>query len=302
MKNTIIVDKNNFEKILENLKKDWVSKLHILSDFDRTLTKAFANGKKRPSIISALRDQNILWEEYSKKAYKLFDYYHAIEIDPTISLEEKKKQMTIWWQKHLKLIVDTRLTKDDIKKAIKYSKIVFRKWVKDFLKKLNKYDIPLIIISANGLGWDSILYFLEKEKVLFNNIDIISNRFIWDKKGFAIWYKNPVIHVFNKDETVLQEFPEIYTKIKTRKNVILLWDSLWDPHMIKWFKYNNLLKIWFLNNSLDSSCPHSNPHPLGEGIDSQLLEEYKKNYDVVITWDGEFDFVNDILKEIRKNY
>jgi ribosomal protein L23 len=35
--------------------------------------------------------------------------------------------MTIWWQKHLKLIVDNKLTKDDIKKAVKYSNIIFRK-------------------------------------------------------------------------------------------------------------------------------------------------------------------------------
>jgi ribosomal protein L23 len=42
-------------------------------------------------------------------------------------LKEKKEQMTIWWQKHLKLIVDSKLTKDDIKKAVKGSDIVFRK-------------------------------------------------------------------------------------------------------------------------------------------------------------------------------
>jgi hypothetical protein len=31
-----------------------------------------------------------------------------------------------------------------------------------------------------------------------------------------------MIHVFNKDETVVKEFPEIFTKIKNKKNVILL--------------------------------------------------------------------------------
>jgi hypothetical protein len=116
---------------------------------------------------------------------------------------------------------------------------------------------------------------------LFDNIDIISNRFIWNEKWFAIWYKKPVIHVFNKDETVLKNFKDVYNKIKTRKNVILLWDSQWDPHMIKWFNYKNLLKIWFLNNE-----------------EEELLEEYKKIYDIIITWDWKFNFVNDILKDI----
>jgi hypothetical protein len=43
MKNIIIVNKNKYEKTLGNLKKDGVDKLHILSDFDRTLTKAFVD-------------------------------------------------------------------------------------------------------------------------------------------------------------------------------------------------------------------------------------------------------------------
>jgi len=48
--------------------------------------------------------------------------------------------------------------------------------------------------------------------------------------------------------------------------------------MIEWFDYDNLLKIWFLNDNID-----------------ELLEEYKKNYDVVIVWDGDFEFINEIL-------
>ncbi|NCO31405.1 hypothetical protein GW891_00840 [bacterium] len=30
------------------------------------------------------------------------------------------------------------------------------------------------------------------------------------------------MHVFNKDETVLKSFPDIFNEIKSRKNVILL--------------------------------------------------------------------------------
>jgi 5'-nucleotidase len=64
--------------------------------------------------------------------------------------------------------------------------------------------------------------YLEKNKVFYDNIFVISNEFIWDKNGYFIDYKEPVIHTFNKDETVLKEFPEIFEKIQNRKNVILL--------------------------------------------------------------------------------
>jgi hypothetical protein len=77
----------------------------------------------------------------------------------------------------------------------------------------------------------------------------------------------------------LKENPKIYNKIENRKNVILLWDSLWDHHMIDWFEYKNLIKIWFLNDKED-----------------ELLESYKEIYDIVLTWDNEGEILNDLIK------
>jgi len=283
MENIIISDKNKYEEIIRNISAWGFPNLHILSDFDKTLTKEFIDWEKRPSLISVLRRQNILWEEYSKKAYELFDFYNPIEIDPNIDIEEKKIQMTIWWEKHLDLLVHSWLKRQDIDKAINSGIIKFREGVKDFLGKMQIENVPVIIISANGLWSDSNYLFLEQNWVDISNIKIISNSFIWDKNWLSIWYNKPVIHVFNKDETVLKSFPDIYDSIVSRKNVILLWDSLGDPGMIEWFDYDNLLKIWFLNDNID-----------------ELLEEYKKVYDIVIVWDGEFDFVNEIIWAIKK--
>jgi 5'-nucleotidase len=62
------------------IKKDGYQKLHVLSDFDRTLTYGTVDGKKTPSIISMLRDGNHLAKGYAEKANKLFEKYHSIEI------------------------------------------------------------------------------------------------------------------------------------------------------------------------------------------------------------------------------
>jgi len=284
MKKNIIYNEVNIDKIIQNLKKDWLENIHILADFDRTLTKAFVDWETRSSLISVLRSEWILWEEYSKKAYDLFDKYHPIEVDPNIDLEEKKKQMQIWWEKHLDLLVETWLKKQDIEKAVDLWKVEFRVGIKEFVKKLQENNIPLVIISANWLWAESIEYFFKRNNLSLDNIFIISNSFIYDENRYAVDYKKPVIHTFNKDETVLTEFPEIYQKIKNKKNVILLWDSLGDPNMIDWFDYDNLIKIWFFNNS-----------------DEKWLEDYKKLYDVVILWDWTFNFINNLLNKIKND-
>jgi 5'-nucleotidase len=278
MQNTIFSNEKYTKNIIEKIKADWVNKLHILADFDRTMTKAFSWWKLRSSLISVLRSEWYLSEEYSRKAYELFDYYNPIEINPAIPLEEKKEQMTIWWNKHLSLLVDSGIHKRDIENVISSWVIDLRPWIRDFLWVLKEHNIPIIIISANWLWTDSIKMYLEKEWVMSDNIKIISNEFYWDENWNAVWYDERVIHVFNKDETVLKDFVEIHDLIKDRTNVILLWDSLWDPGMIEGFEYENLLKIWFFNEK-----------------EEEHLDEYKKAYDVILTWDNDWDFIPKIL-------
>ncbi len=283
MRKIIYSDKKDFLNKIENIKKDWIEKLHILTDFDRTLTKAFSSSEnKRWKLVSVFKE-NSLWfsKDFCKLEQEIYNKYYPLEKNPDLSLEKKNKYMVEWWTKIFELFISFWLTKEKIKNSVLNSKIDFRDWVEYFCKNLDKNNIPLIVISASWLGDFWVKYFFEKQKINFKNIEIISNAFIWDNSWKAIWYKKPIIHSFNKSETVLKNNKEIYSKIENRKNVILLWDSLWDHHMIDWFNYINLIKIWFLNDNED-----------------KLLEEYKKRYDISITWDWDFSFINNILKEI----
>ena len=283
MKNNIIYsNKELFTKKLDRIKKDWKNRLHILSDFDRTLTKCFINWKSRPSIISAMREWDYLWNIYPKKAHELFNHYNSIELDPNIEIKEKKEKMQEWWSRHLDLLVKSWLNKNNIIEVIESWMIELREWMNKFLKLINSNKVPLIIISANWLWWDFIKLYLEKKKILNNYIFIISNEFIWDENDFAKWYKSAIIHTFNKSETVLKDNKEIYKEIENKKNVILIWDSLWDPNMIDWFEYENLVKIGFLNHD-----------------EEKLLSKYKEVYDIIITWDWDFSIINEILESIK---
>jgi len=156
----------------------------------------------------------------------------------------------------------------------------FRAWCGGFFDSLKDKKIPLLILSASGLGYDSIYYCLKHENKLYDNIDIISNDFVRDEDGKAIGVRQPVIHSFNKDETVVKNFP-IYEDIKERKNILLLGDGLWDAQMADGFDYENIIKIWFLNNDSPDN-----------------REKFSETFDLIILDDGDMDEVNKIIKQI----
>jgi HAD superfamily hydrolase (TIGR01544 family) len=281
MENVIISNKEYFEKLKQKIISGGADKFHVVADFDRTLTKASVKGKSIPSIISVLRNENYLSEEYSKKANALASKYHPIEIDPKIPLSEKKKYMEEWWKNHFELLIESELNKRNLGRIINEGNVEFREGAEDFLDLLHEKKIPLVILSSSGVG-DLIPMYLEKHGKLYNNIHIISNLYKWDKQGNAIDIKKPIIHVFNKDETSVKNHPRIYKEVKERKNVLLLGDSLGDLGMICGFDYKNLLKIGFLNEEIERD-----------------LEEYKKNFDVVITNDSDMGYVNELIRKIN---
>jgi hypothetical protein len=57
MNNIIYSDKDIFSKKLEYLKKQGLNSLYVVSDFDRTLTKAYIENEAVPSLISILRSE-----------------------------------------------------------------------------------------------------------------------------------------------------------------------------------------------------------------------------------------------------
>ena len=77
--NVIITNKEKFNRLEETFKKEGIDKIHILSDFDRTLTYCFVNSERRPSLISILRDEDYISDGYTKEAKELYHFYEKIE-------------------------------------------------------------------------------------------------------------------------------------------------------------------------------------------------------------------------------
>ena len=289
MKNIFIENQESYDAIVDTIRLEWADNVHVLADFDKTLTKAFVQGKSSPSLIALLRnDKTILWEAYAKKAHALYDHYNKIEEDPALSTEEKIPFMTEWWQKHQDLLVKSGLTKQHIEDAINSGYLYFREGIETFLSILSQKNIPLVIMSANWIGGDSIRMFFEKHNVMTPNIHIISNELEFDHMWVTCGFSKKVIHSFNKSETSIMDYPEAYESIKDRRNVILMWDSLGDPDMANHAWLNTILKFWFFNAQSLSDINKS----------SELFSKYTSLYDALLLWNSDLSFINELLKEI----
>jgi len=274
----IITNPKEYEIKKQKLINGGAQKLHIVTDFDKTLSKAFDGDKKIHTVIAQIREGKYLSTEYTNAAYALHAKYYPIETNPNMSIEEKKPLMEEWWGTHIKTIAANGMNKKIVKDIAK-KRIILREGTKEFFKEANKNKVPILILSA-ALG-DVIDEILKFNKIQSKNIHTISNYFEFDKKGNVLGYKGKIIHCMNKNENEIENTKH-YSKIKNRKNILLLGDSLDDLNMTEGIKYDNILKVGFLNDKIEDNLP-----------------AYKKAYDVIILNDGTMNFVKELIKEIK---
>lgn len=266
----------NEEKIIEG----GFDNLLVVTDFDRTLTQAFVDGKVT-ALISTMVREKIFDDDYNEKAKKAYEHYRPIEIDESLSLEYRSQKMQEWWEYMTSVLIDKGLSKEKLMQAMKKSHSILRKGVIQFLTSLNKHNVPVIILSANGLGTYSVQFFLDEHKLNYDNIHLLGNEFIWDEKGVAIDYQKPLVHVFNKTFELIRN-STFYPNISRRKNIIAMGDNISDLEMIKGCEYEIALKVGFLNEEVE-----------------KLRLAYQQNFDVVIENDGSFDYLNQVLEKMR---
>lgn len=278
MENIIIRNHEELNKKITIIKQDGLLDLHIISDFDRTLTKCCIEGKRTPSTPALVREGRYLSKEYVKKAFELHDIYRPFEILTKISEQKKNEKMIEWWTLHFKLLVDSGFNRKVINDIIAKKKMQMRQGSDEFFKLLSENKIPLLIFSA-GMG-DIIKEYLEYEDMMKDNVFLISNFFTFDEYGKANGYRVPLIHSLNKNEVAIKD-TEYYYKVKNRKNVILLGDLLEDIQMSEGIEHDCIIRIGFLNENVEES-----------------IEAFSEKFDIVILNDITMDYVNELLKKI----
>src|SRR3989339_642836 len=169
-KNIIIANPEELERKKEAIRRGGAKKLHVLADFDRTLTHNTFDGQKKASLIAILREENCLTPDYPEKALALRDKYMPIELDLSIPLPERKKAMDEWWTKMFDLLRESKLNVKDLETVVSSGKINLRRGVEDFMDYLHSFQIPFVIMSASGIGEEVIEIFLNKRGKFFENV------------------------------------------------------------------------------------------------------------------------------------
>ncbi|KAJ1552683.1 hypothetical protein HK096_010816 [Nowakowskiella sp. JEL0078] len=249
--------------------------LHVISDFDMTITKYWVNGERNISTHSVLT-KNIRLPEY---VCNLFMKYYPIEISNSISIEEKTVAMVEWWEQAHKKLIDLNITEKDIAEIVAETPISFRDETSRLIRICCEGKIPLLVFSA-GIS-DVILQILKQANLYTSNMDVISNKMHFNETtGFCDNFLPPLIHVFNKNEASIQGTNHV-DSVKHRKCVILLGDSTGDLKMSHGFEKEMELTIGFLSHDVE-----------------QKIEIYKNAFDVVLLNDTSFDFVNQLISAV----
>ncbi|XP_006032832.1 7-methylguanosine phosphate-specific 5'-nucleotidase isoform X3 [Alligator sinensis] len=263
--------------IISSIKKDGVNKLQVISDFDMTLSRFGWNGRRCPTSHNILDNSQVITEEGKKQLKDLLHYYYPIEIDPNRTLEEKCPLMVEWWTRAHDLLSQQKILKGDIAQIVKESEVMLRDGFNEFFDQLHKNNVPLFIFSA-GVG-DILEEIIRQANVFHPNINVVSNYMDFDDDGILRGFKRPLIHTYNKNNTVLNN-TEYFQQLSTKTSIILLGDSMGDLTMSDGVtNVKNILKIGFLNDKVE-----------------EHRGKYLESYDIVLERDETLDVVNGILR------
>lgn len=253
--------------------------MQVISDFDMTLTRFAYNGKRCPTCHNILDNSQLINEECKVKLAELLHTYYPIEIDSSRSIEEKLPLMVEWWTKAHTLMVQQRIRKDMLAKAVQESDVMLRDGYQLFFDHLQKCSIPLLIFSA-GIG-DILEEVIHQAGVFHPNIKVFSNYMDFDESGHLKAFKGELIHIYNKREGALLNMDH-FQELRSRHNVLLLGDSLGDLTMADGVQnMENILKIGFLNDKVE-----------------ERKQSYLSSYDIVLVKDETLEVANAILLHI----
>jgi len=244
-------------ELMKKIEKINNDNIHIVSDFDLTLT---APGSE--SSWSVFSKSGVLGRAFIDEADALVKRYHVLELDETIDFKKKFAYMDEWWQKEFSLFIKYGLTEELLEEALNKAPIFFRDGAKEFLKKMNENDVPVIIISG-GIG-NIIEKVLERNGCNFDNIHMLAN-FIEFEGAVATKLKGKMIHVLNKNEQALPSEVCQRLGLEARPNVILLGDMVGDASMTS-APAENVIRVGFLDQN-----------------EKENLEPFQKAFDVVCT-------------------
>eukprot|EP00826_Nyctotherus_ovalis_P062620 TRINITY_DN908_c0_g1_i6.p1 TRINITY_DN908_c0_g1~~TRINITY_DN908_c0_g1_i6.p1 ORF type:complete len:231 (-),score=79.24 TRINITY_DN908_c0_g1_i6:131-823(-) len=209
-----------------------------------------------------------------------------MELDPSLSKEEKQKHMDEWWSIVQSLIVRLGPTKTMIRRAVAMSRLYFRHKCPELLKTLGEAGLKLHVVSAGITG------------VVAESFDILQTQRGLNLDSTLVYVMTPEIHDAARDNAVIgfgkptvtsankhlcvdhKRYPEIHENT----NAILMGDLIEDYLIVKNLKLKEVIGIGFLN------VP-------GE-YKAEALDKFTSALDIVIGHDGNLACALEVVKSI----
>lgn len=251
--------------------------LHIVSDFDLTLTKGHVPGKASNTVNSQIREGNYLGEGYRRDSLELRKKYYPIEMDLSLPLEQKKQHMLEWTHGIHDQLRKHGLSRRMVVQIGRERPFVLREGVSELFRWSECRGVPMVIFSA-AVG-NLIEAALHHSGLLHRHVCIVSNFVEFDERGMMSGVKEPVVSMFNKTEALLRTTSYEHL-IEGRPNVLLLGDSMGDLEMATEESHEVVLSVGFLNGRRNHRA--------------QFLDAY----DVVVEEDTNLSFVAGLLQRV----
>nr|XP_022901555.1 7-methylguanosine phosphate-specific 5'-nucleotidase [Onthophagus taurus] len=275
-----IKDKAKVNLIINELVNGGQSKLQVILDFDRTITKQHDDGVPQVSSFAIFEKCPSLPDTYKMVVEALNMKYKPIEFDPKIPSAEKKKHMEDWWRLSKQNLAGLSVSYKEIEEVVRELKPTLRDCCIELFDLLKKNEIPILVFSA-GLG-QTVIAVLNYYNILHSNVKVVANFLKYNDQGIIQGFQDEtIINVFNKNESVLSG-TEYYEKLHDRVNAIVVGDSIGDANMFSGEQTGcNVLKIGFLYDHAEDN-----------------LEGYMKHFDIVLVDDQTMHVIHAILNHI----
>ncbi|KAM8713191.1 hypothetical protein ACLKA7_013493 [Drosophila subpalustris] len=271
------------EKIINEFVCGGPERMQFVSDFDYTITKQRTEDNE--AVLSSFGIFNTcksLPSYYKDETDKLFRKYRPIEIDPNIPIGEKVEYMIEWWTKSAELASGFAFDPIEIDQTASKFKRALRDRTHELFATLLRLDIPVLVFSA-GLG-NSVVSVLQQANIMHPNVKVVSN-FLQYRDGLLDGFQQPMIHTFNKNETVLNG-SEYYELVHTRDHIIVMGDSLGDADMANGVPASShILKIGFLFDHVEAN-----------------MDKYMNTFDIVLVDDQTMDVPRALLGLIEQRH
>lgn len=205
-----------------------LAKIHLVIDFDRTLTIGRNKSNEDITTWQALKEH--LPHTAFNRYYELFNKYRPLEIEGKLNIQGAET----WWKEVLSLFAERRINLVEVEKDF-LIKVSIRPQAKELFDFCKKQNIPTVILSA---GIKDVIDLWAKT-YLVNPTLVLSTKLNINSKGDIVgWEENSLIHTLNKEEKGHAELKKVRQK---RPYVILVGDSIEDAGMVKGVE--NVLRI-----------------------------------------------------------